>query len=273
MAKKKAKKAPKKAPAKKKATKKKAPAKKKAKRAPKKRKPVQKKVQVSVAAVPVGEEEEAGMTRLRWMAGQIYATNMRGYSITEMKQLPIFQDIHLRTLEAWSLKDKWVENRREVQEKIRVQVENRIATEIAKHRSDQLKTMQTIFDDAIDKLMPKPRLATDGNGKPVLDPEGNETYFPGAAPDVKSYEGLVNAITRLSEVLDSQRERLGETLTPQMFVGDDDEGMGSAGATPIQPQLSQEEARAAAKLLIQMRRDKMRTRLKEVDAQLDPTEA
>lgn len=216
----------------------------KKKKADKKRQPVAKTISVEVPAIVVGPEEESSLTRVRWSAAHYYASNLDGVSIRDMAEHPAFGIVSKSTIERWSREDKWLERRRDMQERIRVQVEGAISTDIARQRSEQLLTLQTIFVDAVSKLIPK--------GK------------KGQIPEVKSYEGLVNAVTRLAETLDSHRERLGETIIPQMFTPSADEAVDVKSIT-VKPQLTPDEARAAAKLMIKMRREEISRRQQEMD--------
>ena len=174
---------------------------------------------------------------LRVMAAEYYAMNLNQCSIADMSRHPIFEAVPRRTLEDWSTKDRWVECRQKAQDKIRAKVENAMASKIAQMRSKQLQSMQGVFDDAMTQLIPQ-----------YVMKDGAQVQISGR-PEVKSYEGLVNALTRLAHFLDQSRERLGEVIVPQMAADDS----AHSSQMPVTPKLSEGEARAAAKMLIHMR--------------------
>lgn len=213
----------------------------------KRKPPNAKSIESLVAAEVVSVLDVAGDDKsyktLRWMAGQYYATNLNQCSTADIHKHPVFAVIPKQTLEKWCTSDGWVEQRHIVQEKIKSKVSNALANEVVQMRSAQLKTMHAIFEDAIGNLLPK----QDEDGNIVLPNK----------PPVKSYEGLINAVTKLAGFLDDTRERLGEIIAPNIsFEGESDVQV----AIGVKPKLTQGEARAAAKLLIEMRQADMSRR-------------
>jgi hypothetical protein len=232
--------------AKKKRKKKKPPKRaKKPRRSPVKKRPETQTKKVTVEVELTEESEQKGMGYIRWMAGQYYATNLNHCTLRDMNKHPMFGTVSQTTLNNWSSEDKWVQRRQDFQDRIRSKVEHAIANEIVKHRTTQLASAQRMFDDALGKLLP------------------DDKDQPG--PEVKSYEGLMRAITQLGDLLDRWRSSLGETLVPMVaFDGPDD---GAQISLPVKPQLTEGESRAAAKLLIKMRREDLRRKRAEVEAE------
>ena len=71
----------------------------------------------------------------------------------------------------------------------------------------------------------------------------------------------------MMDLQDRWRHELGEQIVPQTFTED-------AGPTlvGVKPQLTDAEARAAAKLMIKMRREELRRKLKEAEQVAEPQE-
>jgi len=222
------KKVKKKVKAKKKPPKKKVKAKKKVKKKPprKKRKPVQKKVSVEI---PIHDQGD-----LRFAASMVYISTPRGVSLVEMGRMEQFKGVTRRTLETWSAEDGWRDKRIEFQEAAKSRVSTELMNKLVQARNVQLNDLAAMWSDGFAQMFPK------GRGAKLRKPQ------------VKSYEGLLNAMIRLHESIDGTRERMAESFIPETFRQAPDE-MGTAVGMPITPQLTQEEARAAAKLMIQMR--------------------
>lgn len=177
-----------------------------------------------------------GMRYLRYAAGLFYTTDLRGTIVPEMAKHPVYGAASLRTLEEWCRKDQWIERRRQNLEAWREQISRGIGNELARVRTDQLSRLQAIFEQALAKLE-------------------NDLV------DAKSWEGVAGVLVKLAELMDGWRDKIHGDVVP---------GISRSLDPPAQtrPQLTDEEARAAAMVIIQKRREQMRleaVRHKELD--------
>ena len=108
----------------------------------------------------------------------------------------------------------------------RQQVERSIGNELTRTRTQQLNRLQSIFERAVTKLENDVVLA-------------------------KSWEGVAAVLVKLAELLDNWRDKIKADSVPQIA---------GAFSPPSQtrPKLTDEEARAAAMLILQRRREQMR---------------
>jgi hypothetical protein len=181
-------------------------------------------------------EEADGMRYLRYAAGLHYTTDLRGSTLAAMAKHPVYGAVSLRTLEKWCRKDGWVERRRQNLEAWREQIARGIGNELTRVRTEQLKRLQAISDQAIAKL------------------ENNLV-------DAKSWEGVAGVLVKLAELMDDWRDKIRGDVVPDLSRGFDPPAQ-------ARPQLSDEEARAAAMVIIHKRREQMRleaARQKEPD--------
>lgn len=169
---------------------------------------------------------------VRFHAGLFYASNLAGVSIDEMSKMEQFAGVTKRTLERWSAEDRWLEQRRDFQENVKAALTSEIFSKVMDIRRQQVEVMQQLFDDAVSKLLPD-----DANA---------------VVPEVKSYEGLLRAVTRSFESLDRMRDRLAETLIPERALTSGSDG--DPIINPIKPVLTLEETTAAARVIVEMRR-------------------
>ena len=166
---------------------------------------------------------------IRIFASQAYATS--SLSIAEIARHPVFSVVPQATLEKWSLADKWVDLRQEFQEKTKRRIQNVLANEVVQERSNQLQEMVVLRDklynriiNQIDKLPEEDNIAT-----------------------------LLNAFSKLAELSDRFMQDLSEVIVPAAFP--EGEGDVMRPVSVVKPQLTMEEARAAARLLTRMRRE------------------
>lgn len=178
---------------------------------------------------------------LRWATGLHYTTDMKGATLEYMSKHPFFGKVSLDTLIRWSSQDRWVERRALNLEKWRKAIENKIGSELVKARTEQLGKMRSLFD----------RLMT-----AVLE-EGADALKP------KSLEGVVTAVVRLADLMDGWNEKIFHAVIPDM---PSTSSISALTPSETKPRLNREEARAAAGIILKMRREEMRReKLKPVD--------
>lgn len=173
------------------------------------------------------EGEVIGIEWLRHSAALHYVTSLDGISIRELHKRPPFDQVSETSLERWCAEDEWVRRRQKYMARIRSDIEAHIAEKMVETRIEQLKQI----DAKVGKLF---------------------TEIDGVAP--KSKEGLITATVRLLEAGDNLREKLSKEVVPEHLGGVQQETI------PLTPQLDREDARAAAKAVLQRRRDATRAR-------------
>lgn len=182
---------------------------------------------------------------LRWSAGLYYTTDLRGVTFEQMSRHPFFGKVSMDTLARWSTQDRWVERRNQNLDNWRRAIENKIGSELVKSRTDQMVRMRELFDKIMDQVLKKGR----------------------SALKAKSLEGLVSALVKLADLMDNWNEKLFHSVIPDMPAS---AAIASVPAAS-KPRLSINEARAAAKIIMKMRRDEMRHKPAEPEVKPDLT--
>jgi len=168
---------------------------------------------------------------LRYAAGIYYTTDLRGCSLVDMTKHPIYGVVPLRTLERWCGLDDWTKRRAAVLEQWRKKIEAAVGSKLAQSRVHQLESLQRVYDKVLLKL------ETD-------------------AVEAGTYEGMTSVLLRLAELMDEWRARLAQEIWPAMAEAS--AGDGRSTALMVRPKLSREEAREAAMLIIQRRREELK---------------
>jgi len=167
---------------------------------------------------------------LRQLAGIEYTTRFESVSVRVLGLAPPFDTIPLRTLQHWALVDRWPERRQKYFARIVAKAEEKLGDRLVKARLDELKSRENIADSmAVDILA------------------GNV--------ESKSQEGMVSALTKLLDSNDSLRERITKSVAPTQMGGPHQDSL------PVTPTLTDEEARAAASAVIQIRRTAARQQI------------
>lgn len=191
------------------------------------------------------EDESPGARALRRMAAVEYATDQHQCSLAQLQSRPHYVNtVTLRTLEKWSVQDKWAEQRESFVRTWMSAVEQRMATALARQQIQQMESLEKILNKQIEKLTNEALTAT-------------------------TWEGAINGILRIMDKMDELRERVTGALIP--------DNVGSTAATvptgnvvnvpaAARPVLTNPEARAAALTVIRMRREAMRKQLAVEDA-------
>ena len=185
---------------------------------------------------PAGDTEESSYEYLRFAAGIVYTTDVHGITLDALSKIAPYNRVHPKTIDIWCAKDQWVARRAQIQLDWRKQIERKIGQEVVQQAITDLDTTNTLFEAAAEKL------ATNA-----------------AAPH--SYEGMLNASIKLMEWRSDLREKIYNVAAPTPG--------GSAGqsAGMPTPNFSAEEARAAAKVIIQLRREQIRSEQEKHDAE------
>jgi hypothetical protein len=234
--------------------------KKKAKRPPPtsrpKRVPIRQKVTIEKPADEVGRPSKTKIeiqadapttTWIRHLAATNYVTDPDGRSVRwHYENDPRCHIVALDTMERWAAVDGWVERRRQFVDKLNKKAEGRMANVLFQERLKDLRNREALLREARNRLMPEDKTA--------------------ALPS-NSFESLLNAYTRLSTEVDDMRQKLADTVLPGVLaapVATDEE---SGQAMHVRPQLSEDEKRAAASVILKIRRDKHRAALRAKEAE------
>jgi len=194
------------------------------------------------------EEEPASWPYLRYAAGRHYATDFENMcSVEDMTKIPMFSVVPEATLRYWCARDGWVERRKDFLESVRKKEEHVVGTALVQARIHQLAKTQDIMDKAYDLVMVRARKKLAAH----------------------SMEGVMNAYARLCQLSDDQREKLATSLFPDAAEG---QPQTQPLSTSMKPRLSVEEQRAAALVIVRMRREEIRAALRAEEDEKSGTE-
>lgn len=170
-----------------------------------------------------------------------YVTSQEGITITALAEVPPFDKIPPHTLYQWADKGLWREKRIAYFSKIKKQVEDRLANQLIQTRIKQLGMVDTMAEKVLEQLNPS-------EFEKLIQPS--------------TQEGMIGAFCKLVDLSDKIREKVAEYIVPEQFVelGEIDD---SPGRKKIKPQLTEQEARDVAMLLIRKRREEVRAKLAE----------
>jgi hypothetical protein len=171
----------------------------------------------------VSPEPGDGTRYLRYAAGLFYTTDLRGTTVPAMAKHPVYCAVSQRTLEEWCRKDRWVERRRQTLEAWHDEIARGIGAELARVRTAQIDRLQAVFDQTLAKLEHE-------------------------LVDAKSWEGVAGVLVKLAELMDGWRDKTHGDVVPGISRGLDP-------PPQTRPHLTDEEARAAAMVIIRKRRE------------------
>jgi len=182
---------------------------------------------------------------IRMLAGLHYATHQ--CSVSDMTRTDPFKTISPATLESWSIKDQWTVKRREFNEQVKRQLQGALADKVTQDRFGALSNLINIRDKLADNIMERI--------EELEDLTKNK-------PNITS---MINAFVRVADFCDGLLEKVGEVVIPTVFTPDSSsEGIQQV---TVKPQLSKDEALAAAKLITKMRREESRRSTASEDAE------
>lgn len=140
-----------------------------------------------------------------------------------------FDGITVQQLRAWSDAGKWNERRAEHLQRLRQQVQSKLAVALRRSRLQQLGAMRQIEHQGMLML-----------SDPNLTPKNG-------------WESMANAVTRLSERIESMQASIGRDAAAGLVPVTASLTQGDVPAD-MMPELSDDEARAAARAVVEMRR-------------------
>lgn len=165
--------------------------------------------------------------RVRREAAILFCTDPEGLTVADLHEDPRFRHIPLKTLQQWCTADGWVERRQSIFDNWRRQVEDRLGSEMAKGRIQEIRELHKIRRMALQKL------------------EGPDVQ-------VKSWEGVVRSLLEVNERL----EQLATSVSKELLPGQPHGAIGGQGA--MRSDLSIDEVRAATKEILRLRRESIR---------------
>ncbi len=193
----------------------------------------------TVDAPEISENGEYSQRYLRYAAGLYFTTDIRCGTIDQLQRHPVFQEVPLSTLYQWASRDKWIARREDLLNRWREMIEKKIGESIVQKRVKDLEKLERLFDVGFEQL------------------EKN-------AVEAKSWEGVAGALVKLMSLMDELREKIATQLNPAADM------LMSPAASPVAqmaPKVTDDEARAAAKLIIQQRRAGIRAKMAKGDDQ------
>lgn len=177
--------------------------------------------------------DDGSVLGLRYAAGKDYICTFRDISVAELSEWPMYRRISIRNMENWCNADKWVERRRAWREEYRQAMEKAIGTELVRTRLKYMKRGEKVLGMLFDQLMPE------GDDPELLQPT--------------SLESMANATRQFWAKVVEEKEKLADAIMPEAVAMQPDKALPA-----LKPQLSQEEARAAALTIVRMRREQIR---------------
>lgn len=199
-----------------------------------------------------GESARRGsLSWLRHAAAVEYATDQSSCTIEELHRRAIFVGINLGTFKQWSFEDKWGERRATFQKQTQEKMQRAIGDELVRRRLKTMERLDTVLDKALKKLEDE-------------------------AVQMNSWEGVATVLVRLIQMMDEFHEKVAGNLLTGLTPMQSEAG-GSGVVAPIsqaaRPRLNDDEARAAAKAIIHMRREKVRAEAAKLEAEKAAKEA
>lgn len=179
----------------------------------------------------ISGEQDARVLRL--YAGHCYATDLGGCTIAGLHQIEPFTYIPRTTLRTWSQEDDWQGQRQRFRESLSHKLADKVADVITQDRVDQVQAVMREADRVLDMM----RVA--------------------AVP--KSYEGMAGVWLKMQEFLEDMRTKMA-TVVSQSPLGEEH------GVANIQTNLTEEEAKEAARAVVKFRQAEIRKKLKEVES-------
>jgi len=175
---------------------------------------------------------------LRKVAGIHYQTDLvHRCTVRQMYESEMFPGISLSQLSSWADHDHWNDLRKRYEAEFQYHMERRRGMELARARVKEMTKAQKLFDKMMGKLGAKKQ------------------------PEVRSYEGLATAVVRVGTYIEQLRDvQLDQSLLlqPPMPVAGEDKGPSSDRRAP---ELTPEEAREAARAILNVRRERIRAEL------------
>lgn len=199
------------------------------------------------SSIEVVLPEDAHPSWIRKQAGVYYVTDLiRRCTVKDMHNSGLFPGIPLDTLRKWATRDRWNEQRKAFEARYQHAIERQRGADLARERAKEMKRSQLLLDKMEKKLLGKKQ------------------------PEAKSYEGMVTAWVRLASHIEALREtQLDQAilLNPPQAQSDGEES--GQEQTRQGPQLSAEEAREAARAILEVRRRRIREDLGIEDEEAD----
>lgn len=199
----------------------------------------------STDLVPVVEDENFSNWDLKQLAELHYVTFQGKVSLSEMSRMSPFNRVTERTLFNWSSKDEWVRKRSEYQQQLFDAVRRKIGTQHVQATVSTLDQLGQITQEAYQKLIPMELESEDGSKMTVtLDP--------------KTWSSVATVYERLVARLHEIRKDIHDHVVPAVTPNE-----GGPAEQVVKPRLTEEEARAAAMLLVKMRRNDIEREIEE----------
>lgn len=248
------------------------------KKAPRKKRPAKKKAKAKKRAVSIQtrapqvipeqeipDETNATKEFLRYAAGLHYTTDLNGITLAQLCEHPMFKTVSLKTMERWSVKDGWGDRRREVMERWRVQIEARVGNKLIQTKIALVEQMEKIQNHLFKRLVPLDHDYDPGDwvhiGKSEMPIQVCKVCGATQMQHFDPFVGVsgdkaVDALLKLVKVREEMAEAILQvTATPGYGLGHTTSAGAHGGPVGLErPKISTEEARSAARAILQQRR-------------------
>jgi len=188
-------------------------------------------------SIDVGVTGAPSQEWLREIAGYIYTTSLQKITLAELSDHPsLGRHVPARTLESWSRKYGWVEERQRNATAWREAMVRETGRELVEFRRDQLKKLRVLGEIMFKELLP------DKEGKIRLS--------------INSYESMAQAFVKVVAAGDQLTEAALSAIMPD--VQPTVEGASAKSEVALKSDMTIEEARIGAKAILQARREQQR---------------
>lgn len=166
---------------------------------------------------------------LRFAAETYYTLSPGDISLSAMCRVPQFENISPETMQRWAHDGGWLARRQQNQDSLRDMLRYRLAHSLVEDRVRHMEAQQWICDEGL-SLLENDR----------LQPKGG-------------WEGVAGAVVGTMRNMEQMRKDVVEELTSGLSAPNADASLGH-----VDDDISPEEARAAARALVEVRQRSLR---------------
>lgn len=166
------------------------------------------------------------LEHVRFAAEMYYTLSTQAVSVRDMVALPQFSMVTVRTMQRWADEGGWWDIRQAHLAKLRGLLQSKLSSRLVAQRSEQMQMMDDILHQGVQML-----------SDPNLQP--------------RNWEGVAGTTLKVVEAIDRWGAGIKSEMTP------DEVKPGAAQQqlpAHMMPALSEDEARAAARAIVLMRR-------------------
>jgi len=192
---------------------------------------------------------------LRRKAGERYITSLDGISVSELQAIPEFNTVSVSRITSWQYEDSWVAKRKRFLDNYERNFERRIGTKLIQDRIADLRKAESL-----QKILDATAIETQKDGSEIFKLQP------------KSVEGWIRAKLDLMEFIDKRRSQLSGEIIGQagpVQVSTESEVRHTNLHPNLRVKLTEEEAFAIAKVLLEKRRAEVAARMALMEPKKD----